>query len=155
MQPLPTGSPFPVPNINNPGSFPAGNTPPRDRNRDIRSGRVVRHRPNVIFHGIPYYVPYYVYPQDTPQKDTPESSVPAAPYGQEPSSSSAAKPLTLLAFKDRTVLIVVDYWLEGDWLYYEITEGQRLSVPLDRLDQPLTQQLNRERNVPFVLEVRR
>jgi hypothetical protein len=73
-----------------------------------------------------------------------------APAQEEPDE----KPVTLLAFKDRTVLIVVDYWLEGDWLYYSIDPGQRLSVPLDRLDQPLTQQLNRERGVPFILEAR-
>jgi hypothetical protein len=61
----------------------------------------------------------------------------------------------LLAFKDSSVVVVVEYWLEGDWLYYITTSGHRLSGPLDRLDQPLTQQLNRERNVPFILEARR
>jgi hypothetical protein len=61
----------------------------------------------------------------------------------------------LLAFKDSSIVLVVEYWLEGDWLYYVTQSGHRLSGPLDRLDQPLTQQLNSERNVPFILESRR
>ena len=60
----------------------------------------------------------------------------------------------MLAFKDHTVLIVTDYWLEGDMLVYETSPGVRTPVPLERLDLILTQQLNRERNVRFVLEAR-
>ena len=52
------------------------------------------------------------------------------------------------------MLVVTDYWLEGDMLVYETRPGVRTAVPLDRLDLVLTQQLNRERNVRFVLEAR-
>jgi len=139
--------------------------PPRDPRMGRRSGFSGRGTSGVVYYGVPYYVPYYVYPTDLTVSSP--ASAPASSSGYTSSQSIAssagdtnaaepgAKPLTLLAFKDHTVLIVVDYWLEGTWLYYEITPGQRLSGPLDRLDQPLTQQLNRERNVPFVLEARR
>ena len=39
-------------------------------------------------------------------------------------------------------------------LVYETSPGVRTPVPLDRLDFAITQQLNRERNVRFVLEAR-
>jgi len=62
--------------------------------------------------------------------------------------------VTLLAFRDSTVLAVVDYWLQGEMLVYSTSLGVRTVVPLDRLDLALTQQLNFERNVPFILEAR-
>lgn len=141
-------------------------TPPRDHRKGRSTGFGGRGTSGVVYYGVPYYVPYYVYPQDvTSGTMVAPPSAPASGYsssspldsqtGNSTSAVPAGKPLTLLAFKDHTVLIVIDYWLEGDWLYYETAPGQRMSVPLDRLDQPLTQQLNHERNVPFVLEFRR
>jgi hypothetical protein len=65
-----------------------------------------------------------------------------------------ARTVTLLAFKDSMVIAVTDYWMEGYSLVYETSLGVRTVVPLDRLDWGLTQQLNFERNVPFVLEAR-
>ncbi len=76
---------------------------------------------------------------------------PEQPTSQQPTVGT----LTLLAFQDHTILAVTDYWLEGDILYYETSYGLQGSIPLDRLDLPLTQQLNQERNIPFVLESRR
>jgi hypothetical protein len=96
----------------------------------------------VIYLGVPYYVPYYVY----------SGPGAAAVYPDQLGKPSAR--VTLLAFKDRTVLAVIDYWLEGDQLYYRTQPGLRVAVPLERLDLILTQQLNRERGVPFVLEAR-
>ena len=80
-----------------------------------------------------------------------EYQPPAQPATVQP----AVKPLTLLAFKDHTILAVTDYWLEGDMLYYQTSYGLQNSIPLDRLDLPLTEQLNRDRNVLFVLEPHR
>jgi hypothetical protein len=167
MQPLPTGSPFPVPNINSPGTPPDANLP-SNRGFDRGRGRFGRSSTGVVYYGVPYYVPYYVYPVDpgnvsSPPMSTTATSSPAAtpapaaaPYAPAASSAQpAGNPLTLLAFKDGTVVIATDYWLEGEWLYYVVTTGQRLSGLLERLDQPMTQQLNRERNVPFILEARR
>jgi hypothetical protein len=96
----------------------------------------------VVYFGVPYYVPYYVYSGPGPEAIYPDQ------LGKPPAS------VTLLAFKDRTVLAVIDYWLEGDQLYYETQPGLRVAVPLERLDLALTQQLNRERGVRFILESR-
>ena len=170
MQPLPTGLPFPVPNINSPGTPPDANLP-SNRGFDHRhdGGRFGRSSTGAVYYGVPYYVPYYIYPVDPatasnqPMSTTTASSPAATSYPAQATAPAtagssvqpAAKPLTLLAFKDGTVVIATDYWLEGEWLYYVVTTGQRLSGLLERLDQPMTQQLNRERNVPFILEARR
>ena len=152
IQPLIPGPPG-HPNINFPGGTPAMNRPSPYPPGDVHRGDGRSHAPDhfgrgnpvVIYYGVPYYVPYAVYPQEPA----------AAPPTTTPSASQpAAKPLTLLAFKDGSVVVAREYWLEGDWLYYELTSGQRLSGPLDRLDIALTQQLNRERNVRFALESR-
>ena len=81
--------------------------------------------------------------------------------GQPPDTANAQEApaivvhekVTLLAFKNNTLVVVTDYWLEGDLLFYD-KGGSSASVPLSDLDLPLTQKLNRERNVPFVLEAR-
>ena len=75
---------------------------------------------------------------------------PEQPTTQQPDGSL----LTLLAFQNHTIVAVTDYWLQGNILYYQTSNGMQGSIPLDRLDLPLTQQLNRERNIPFVLESR-
>ncbi len=49
---------------------------------------------------------------------------------------------------------VIDYWLQGDQIYYLNAEGVQGSAPIDRLDLPRTQQLNRERRLSFVLQSR-
>lgn len=43
------------------------------------------------------------------------------------------------------------YWVEDSRLYYVTTYGGENSVPLDRVDFPMTMQLNSDRNVSFVL----
>ena len=81
-----------------------------------------------------------------------EYQAPSRPAEEAP--APPARPVTLLAFKDQTLLAVTDYWLEGYQLVYETNLSVRTAVPLDRLDLPLTQQLNRQRNTRFVLEAR-
>jgi hypothetical protein len=60
----------------------------------------------------------------------------------------------VLVFKDRTLVMAREYWLEGERLWYETSDGVVASIFLEQLDLPFTQQLNRERNVRFVLESR-
>jgi hypothetical protein len=124
--------------------------------------------PNVVFYGVPYYVPYIVYTPDPSPNTAQTQPANPAPYGSgitvspppppQPAAPSAAPPgfktITLLAFKDHSVVAVMDYWLEGDQVCYDTGSGLRTCIPLDRLDLPLSQQLNRERNVRFVLEAR-
>ena len=162
-QPLPTGSPFPIPNINFPGGTPGRSRTiaPNPSDGSFDHGR--RDHPfhrgyfrgpfvgsGTVIVGVPIY-PYTVYvttPAPATTEQMPSTEQPSAP-------TSAAEPLiTLLAFKDGTILAAVDYWLDEDFLRYITLQGIRAFVPLDRLDLPLTQRLNRERHVRFVLEAR-
>ena len=166
-QPLPTGSPFPSPNINFPGGTPGMQGPshvgPGGHHHGPFRGPFTGFGP--IIYTVPYYIPVYTeIITTTPTSPPPPpyrgpyditSPAPAQPQSQQPTAAPpAARPLTVLVFKDHTALLVTDYWLEGDMLVYETSPGVRTPVPLERLDLPLTQQLNRERNVRFVLEAR-
>jgi hypothetical protein len=123
----------------------------------------------VIYYGIPYYAPYatiytvqpddYPAPEPVPADAAPYGAPPSGGYPQpSPEAPEAVQPQpevnTILVFKDRTVVTVRDYWLEGDRLWYHTTDGVVASMFLDQLDLPFTQQLNRERGVRFVLESR-
>lgn len=179
MQPLPTTvGPFPTtpaghPNINFPGGTPDMHNPRRAfpdghfRGRGHGSFDKFHGKfrsPAVVFIGVPFHVPFVVVTQTPVPGVTPvtepgpfavaplPAEPPAPPRPAEP--PAGLKTVTLLAFKDSTVIAVVDYWLEGDQVCYEAGSSLRTCVPLDRLDFALTQQLNHERNVRFVLESR-
>ncbi len=170
IQPLPTGSGFPIPNINHPGAMPG-------IQGDFSHGKRARfhggfssfggfYSSPIIYYGVPYYYPVYTQavPAAPPALPEPPREYDirqyqgVAPSPAQPSQQYAPQPpgrtVTLLAFKDATVIAVTDYWLQGDSLVYETSLGVRTVVPLDRLDLALTQQLNFERNVRFVLEAR-
>lgn len=173
-QPLQTGSPFPIPNINFPGGAPGlhGNHPHGKGGQFHHGSRGGQFLGTII---VPYYVPVYTYTEviTTTPASPPEPPRVPQPYdiqpytGAQPPGGGQPQPrqpqatpspqgrtVTLLAFKDSTVIAVTDYWLQGDMLVYETSSGSRTFVPLDRLDFALTQQLNFERNVRFVLEAR-
>ncbi len=183
IQPLPTGALPPVPNINSPGGIPALALPgsgmpspgwgprfPRGHFPRPSGGTIIYSVPV----GVPVYLPYVIYEGTLPTSSVSRQPQPGEPLvprtPQAPESSDVileyqppqqpatpepeVKPLTLLVFKDHTIVAVTDYWLEGETLYYKTNYGAENSVPLDRLDLALTQQLNRERNVRFVLEFR-
>jgi hypothetical protein len=131
------------------GHFPQGRRPGR--------------RGSVVF--VPYYVPYStIYMEPVVGSSQQASSVADAagsgyastqPRTEVPGATSRPAPaLTVLVFKDRTLVMVRDYWLEGERLWYETSDGVVASIFLDQLDLPFTQQLNRERSVRFVLESR-
>ena len=184
---LAPGAPTVIPNINNPGGVPGQppfGTPGLTGPGNPRPGWLYRHRnpAGMIFYGVPYAVPYYVYPyypgmsgtvQSPGQPPSPEQPAeppappqpngphsyqvlpePAQPEQQPAANNLPGRTVTLLAFKDHTLVAVTDYWLTGDKVYYMRNDGTKTGIPLDQLYLILTQQLNRERNVPFVLEAR-
>ncbi len=120
----------------------------------------------------PNYAPYPVEPEPAPSPERfppstiyiPPASVaqpeqpsqPPAPAESQPAPEAAPqpRPVTILAFKDSTIVAVTDYWLKGADVYYKRGDGSEAGVPIDQLDFPLTEQLNRERHVPLVLEYR-
>lgn len=164
IQPFPAGSGFPIPNINHPGGTPEMHRGiPRGNGRLSRRGAFghAGNDPGPILYGVPYYVPVYPLAVPAPAVAQPRPYNIPNYRGLQPAFEDRAavppqtpRPVTLLAFKDSTVIAVTDYWLEGNLLVYETTSGVRTSAPLDRLDFALTQQLNFERNVPFILAAR-
>jgi hypothetical protein len=59
--------------------------------------------------------------------------------------------LYLLAFKDRTIVQALGYWMEGATLHYVTVDHDLNQVSLDLIDRDLSQRLNSERNVEFRL----
>ncbi|MCC6366446.1 MAG: hypothetical protein IT165_23245 [Bryobacterales bacterium] len=115
-----------------------------------------------------YYSPDVVRPQIKEYTDLPEAVKPKGeetkqqatvypPGAQEEVTPervvSATKPtLTLLAFRDSTVVAVIAYWVDGQDLHY-VTKGYaKKVVPLETLDKGVSLQLNSERGVEFSLE---
>jgi len=66
----------------------------------------------------------------------------AADSGAAPESS-----YYLIAFKDHTIYSAVAYYVEGDTLHYFTDGNVHNQVSISLVDRPLTEQLNRERNV--------
>jgi hypothetical protein len=63
----------------------------------------------------------------------------------------AAERYWLLAFQDKTIKAVTDYWLDGNTLNYVTRQGAKGSAQLADIDLSFTKQLNRERDVEFRL----
>jgi hypothetical protein len=57
----------------------------------------------------------------------------------------------LIAFKNSVVRLADLYWVNGETMYYVTADHQQMSAPLDSVDLRLSQQLNSERNVAFLL----
>ena len=79
------------------------------------------------------------------RRDAPAAS--SAPAG----ASTSGSPIYLIAFRDRTIRAVSAYWVNGNTLHYVTMEHQEQQAPLDSVDRSMSEQLNRERRVPFSL----
>jgi hypothetical protein len=77
-----------------------------------------------------------------------------APPQENASASSGGSPIYLVAFKDRAIRAVAAYWVDGNTLHYVTLERQEHQVSLDAVDRAMSEQLNRERRVPFSLAPR-
>ncbi|MBZ5580005.1 MAG: hypothetical protein LAP40_25890 [Acidobacteriia bacterium] len=64
---------------------------------------------------------------------------------------TAASPQYLIAFTDHTIRLAASYRVDGTTLHYMTPEREDKQAPLDTVDRALSQQLNRERRVPFQL----
>ena len=63
--------------------------------------------------------------------------------------------LYLIALNSGTIYTSQEHWLEGNILHYITAKSAHNMTPLDDVDMNLTVQLNRERGLPFVIEVRK
>ena len=146
-----------------------------DPKRDQRQYPPNAYQPT--YYLLPYYIPYVVnvggsndpnappapYPNSPTTQPAPAAQpLPApGPYGSVTSSSGASSStatatanLTLLVFKDHTIVLAKAYWLEGETIWYETPDGARTPISIAQLDFTLTQQLNKDRGIKFVLESR-
>ena len=57
----------------------------------------------------------------------------------------------LIAFKDSVVRVADQYWVSGKTIYFVTTDHQRMTAPVSSVDLTLSQRLNDEQNVVFVL----
>jgi hypothetical protein len=60
----------------------------------------------------------------------------------------------LVAMKTGVIYTSGEHWLEGETLHYVTVKGVHRTAPLNDVDLDFTRQLNAERNMPFVLEMR-
>jgi len=60
-------------------------------------------------------------------------------------------PVYLIATTDSVVWAALAYWIEDDVLHFVTSKNERKQIPLSQIDRPLTEQLNRERNIELRL----
>ena len=103
----------------------------------------------------------YEYPPQQPQSSEMgmyQAPVPshAAPEKPAPvvANNDDSPTVYLIALRDGTVYSAYAYWLEADTLHYITTKHSHNRATLSLVDEPLTLQLNRERQVEFKLKTR-
>lgn len=90
------------------------------------------------------------------QPDARSSSLMMNAVRQTPSVPSQSRTsdtsvLTVLVMKDQGAELVQSYWLEGDHIQCVTRDGSSRLIPISALDFAATTEVNRERNVPFIL----
>lgn len=63
----------------------------------------------------------------------------------------AGSPQYLIAFTDHTIRLATSYRVDGETLRYLTPEKEDKEAPMSTVDRVLSEQLNRERRVPFQL----
>jgi len=77
---------------------------------------------------------------------------PAAGPAEFREQSALARQTTyLIAFKDSVVRVADQYWVSGKTIVFLTTDHHRMTAPLSSVDLALSQRLNNEQNVAFVL----
>lgn len=74
--------------------------------------------------------------------------------GGSPQRLEEKTAIYLVALKSGVIYTSREHWLEGETLRYITARGERRTAQISEVDLDLTRQLNAERNMPFVLEVR-
>ena len=85
-------------------------------------------------------------------RSAPKPAAQPAPAGAEQAVDSSKPTITLLAFKDSTVVAAIAYWEQADEIHYVTNNFSKRIVPVSALDKALSEQLNKERKVEFKLE---
>ena len=104
----------------------------------------VANQPPPIVINNPNYVP------DTAKPLMREYFAESRPYEAAP-AAKATTPVTLIAFKDGSLVQAVAYWYEGAMLHYVKPDHQIASAALTQLDKESSARFNRERGMAFRL----
>lgn len=112
-----------------------------------------------------YYSPEQVRPELKEYSDLPQARAHAPAHAPAPKPAAAPAPanpeqavdsskptITLLAFKDSTVVAAIAYWEQANEIHYVTNNFSKRIVPVASLDRALSEQLNKERKVEFKLE---
>jgi hypothetical protein len=96
---------------------------------------------------------------DLTQQPTPSTTIePQAPsFENRAQLSLVQRPPTVLALRGGIRYLVADYWVERENLnldYIIVGGGSAENVPLSVLDIAMTERINTQRGVPFLLTVR-
>jgi len=91
----------------------------------------------------------------TERVDAAAAAKAAAQAMQQPAQAQPGtappSPQYLIAFRDHTVEIASQYWIQGPLLHYLTPAGAHVQTFLDRVDRGLSIRLNRELNLDFRL----
>jgi hypothetical protein len=83
---------------------------------------------------------------------TPAAATPAPGTERAKTSVHDEKPtIYLVALNDGTIQAAVAYWVETGILNYVTVQGSHNRASLDVVDRDMSERLNRERNVEFIL----
>ena len=65
--------------------------------------------------------------------------------------AQSGQQIYLIAFKDHHIEAAIAYWVEADSLHYVTRQNERRQAPLDSIDRPFSEQINRDRHIDFRL----
>ncbi len=106
----------------------------------------------------PYYPPYanpnvpFLYPPPVPYPPPVVRESPRIVICQYQEEHWRPRQIRyLIAFKDNVIQWADAYWVSANILYYVTPDHQQRAAPLDRVDRPLSERLNNERDTPFYL----
>jgi hypothetical protein len=86
---------------------------------------------------------------------SPDVAVPSAASAAAPAADPAATSLsTLVVLRGGAAFVAADYWVQGGQMHCVSQDGNARTFPLESLDLAQTVQVNRERNVEFVLHTK-
>ena len=95
-------------------------------------------------------------PRQQTRSEEEDSGVRQSPSGQsesslQPEPQATRSQIYLIAARNGIVWAALAYWVDGPTLHFITVKGERKQLPLAQIDRELSEQFNRERNVPFRL----
>jgi hypothetical protein len=93
-------------------------------------------------------------PTQAPPIEAPSADNLTPPALQTSPTAAGQARATLIVLKGGAAFVAADYWIQGGQMHCVSQDGQSRAFPLESLDLGQTLQVNRERNVQFVLHSR-